>query len=337
MKAKCYKSGIKFEVSHFPYTLGERDYLAHPCFNLPTNKLVGLIPKYIARQLSEEDIKLLFLSLLDSTGLIRWDATATISLATCEKYLLPLADICLGIYNTKHPEKHFASLAITYENCKLTAIGEIIKGWQESKEALAIGYRHQDKMQISQQKEAALARIIRSSSKDLESYAARLAEWAANAAKFPERELTLEDGTKTTIAAYWKQIIRQCGAKNLNPWSIDKGDLLDIQEWLGEHLELGTIYSDAIFKLIDKTIKRQSNFLGIDLDVAATYTIVDGETSDCLVTASVANLIATAPTEEPRPEQFASKVDYLRAKGRWQIAQKAAAAQAAQAPNLLDL
>ena len=69
---------------------------------------------------------------------------------------------------------------------------------------------------------------------------------------------------------------------------------------------------------------KQQSYLGLgDIDVSGGYRILDAESS--VQDANIIAMIDNAPTHEPSINEYPSKIAYLRAKMRWQLAQSAKA------------
>jgi len=333
MKAICSYSAIPFEIQYFPFTLSsskEKDEsMYHPAFSLSTKRLTGLIPRYLDGSLSSTDTRLLFLSLLHSTGLVTFKTAAIPEDSIIEKNILSLASLATFIYTQDDVHSIFPSFIITRENASLEHISSLLKTWSETKDAINAGLRRIGEERESN-RERAMERLARASSKDLTTYAKRLADWADKAASFPTFLVSREDalGGIETIPCnlLWKEIIITCGEKNLNVWKINKGDLQDILDHLEDNLELGTLYSNALFKLLERTIDKQDNFLGIDL--SAPYEILSGAPSENATAAqkiednAILSMIEDAPKTEPVRADYVSYVSYLRDLGKWKTAQK---------------
>ncbi len=67
---------------------------------------------------------------------------------------------------------------------------------------------------------------------------------------------------------------------------------------------------------------KHSGFLGLtDLDSSSnTFQILNAE--DSVETANKLMMIQSAPTEEPKASQYATRIAYLRDKAKWDMAQR---------------
>jgi len=277
---------------------------------------------------------LLFLSILNSTGLVTFKTPAIPTDATINKHLIPLAQVAIFLSSRKDVKTSFPSFLICEDTYELDTIDILISSWNEIKESFSSIERKIGE-DTELKREASLNRLMRSQGKNLVTYAKRLADWVSIAASFPTYEITREDALggieRITCAQHWKEVIISCGDPNLNVWKINKGDIQDILDHLENNLELGTSYSNAIFRLLEKTIDRQDNFLGIDIDAPYTIlsatstngTISEGATQAQIIEDNaILSLINDAPKELPIQSAYPSKVAYLRALGKWNTAQR---------------
>jgi hypothetical protein len=338
MKYICSYSGLPLEVSHFSSQLSITDSanleLIHPIFYLPHSRLLGGLFRYeqdssiATKCLDTDSTKLLFLALLNSTTLIEWRCPAEVSLATCNKYMHRLAALSISLLTVPNLHRYFPRFVIDSDTCTLPRIKEWLSTWEEAKDELATGQRNYYRNQDIAAKERALAAILSSNSRDTTRYANRLANWVRDAAAFPTYDVTIlsPTGTKETIscADYWVSIIKQAGNPKTNIFTLDKGDILDILDHLEDNLELGTIYSNAIWKLLENTISKMDNFLGIDFE--NPYTIssdnTDINTINTNEAAAIAAITANVDISSiPVKSDYPTTVAYLQALAKYRLAQ----------------
>jgi hypothetical protein len=353
MKYICSYSGIPLEVSHFSSVLSITDStnleLIHPIFHLPHSRLIGglfryeqdkdIDARYIkSKCLDTDSTKLLFLALLNSTTLIEWRCPAQVSLATCNKYMHRLASLSISLLTVPNIHKYFPRFVIDSDTCTLPRIKEWLSTWEEAKEELSTGQRNYYRNQDIAAKERALAAILSNASRDTTKYASRLASWVRDAAAFPTYDVTVlgVSGKPETIscADYWVQLIKAAGNPKTNVFSLDKGDILDILDHLEDNLELGTVYSNAIWKLLENTIDRIDNFLGIDFE--NPYTITSSNTTINAINkeeiAVITNIIADVDINLGAPVRanYPTAVSYLQAMAKYRLAITQSSAQSAQ-------
>lgn len=328
MKILCGISGIEFTCEHFPGAFYSREAV-HPAFSIPQRKLLSYLKRWGNGELSSTDSYLLFLAALRSTELVSFrvpcirvpetDAIIAQNMEALMKTIVKLNTI-------SNPEEVFNQVVINTESRTLVEVEFWIKNWEEQFRDFKTGYVTAHDSRILNDKLVtrtnALARMIKNPHKSISNYSTQVADWASVAGAFPEFQIP-NPFTKlnTTLADYWKQIITRC-AKNEYLFTIPEKDLNELIEHCEEHIPIGSIYSNALFKLLRASKERKDNFLGLgDLDLSTTtYRILQADES--AEAAQIKAVIDSAPLEEPRQEQYPSKFQYIRAKSRWDQAQK---------------
>jgi hypothetical protein len=320
-KAICSKSGVEFEVSHFPYYFRKGE-LSHPVFILETKTLLGLVSKWANREFTETDTKLYFLALLNSTNLIEWRTYARPEMHICEANMEALIRMVAWIDTIKHPNLSMPKFAITKETANLANAKHWIEAWVTAKAEFENGYREYTINQKIIRREHALEKLIKDTHRTPESYAAHLAEWAAMVAQFPTFAVKI-DGKVMTCSDYWKDIIRKCGNTNYQTWKLDKNDLQELTEHIIDNVDHGSIFAAALLKLLRAATVRHSSFLGLEFTTGPNntgFTILDDNAS--IEQANIQALIAGAPETEPREFEYPTRIAYLRAKIRWEMASR---------------
>lgn len=319
---------------NIPFQKSAELKLTHPIFHVPQNYLLGAYADWLANKLTPEDSKLLFLAFLNSTTLIRWECPARPSLQTVATFMPQLVRLATDIITTPHPKDNFPAFVIDAENSELPRIKQWLSTWEDTRVELLDGLRSYYHSLDKSEKERALASIISSSSRDISSYSRRLANWACTASGFPTTQLLMDDGSTIPCSEYWIELIVKIANPKTNLFSLDKGDILDIQDHISEHLEVGTLFSNAIFSLLESTIDRMDNFLGIDF--ANPYQIVATGTNGRVTNpellameATERNLIASLTdgidtSVPPSPSSYPNKLDYIRAMAKYKLAISAA-------------
>lgn len=324
MKILCSISGIEFECSHFPGTFFSRE-IAHPIFHLPQKRLLSYTGKWASGELTRTDSYLLFLSLLHSSEQVEFRVPVFRNEHTDRIIALnmePLVRTLIKLNTVTAPSVVFPRFAITTETRYLTNVNHWIECWQDSYQSFLDGYRSAHESRKLIVREAALQRMIKNPHKDIRDYASQIADWASIAGEFPTF-LTRSPFNSLQIpcSEYWKAIIGRA-ARDEYLYQIPASDLQELLEHCEDKIPVGSIYSNALFKLLRHAQERQKNFLGLgDIDAGGnTYELLEEGT-----TAEAANLramIISAPTEKPRPEQYPNKFKYLQAKLKWDMAQK---------------
>lgn len=329
MQILCAYSSISFHVEHFPGVLSSRE-ACHPVFYVPQKKLLANLGKWASGGLTSTDSYLLFLSLLKSTDLvdfrvpaIRTERTDSIIAQNIE----PLARTVIKLNTVSNPAVCFPHYVISPDTKNLDNVRYWIENWRDSYQDFIDGkirdIEGREEWRKLQFREAALERLIKNPHRPVVSYAGQIADWAALAGAFPSHGTVPSPFTKLpiSISDYWKQLIELC-AHESKLFSIPRTDLQELLDHCEENIPVGTIYSNALFKIIRHALERQKSFLGLgDLDISrSTYEILNS--TDNVEDANLRGAIQSAPAEKPRPDQYPTKFEFLRAQLRWSMAQK---------------
>lgn len=329
MHILCAKSGIDFTCEHFPGYLSSGE-VSHPVFSLSQKKLLSYAGKWTNGGLTQIDSYLLFLALLDSTERVQWRTPAarvpeitdaivaqnmdSLILTVCKLNAVPIhADI-------------FPHFVIGPETKFLRNVNHWIEAWMEAHKEYQNAFRKSNIAETVSRRELALERMLKNPHRSIASYANQIAEWAAVAGTFPTFIVTPENPnssitTPISCAEFWKDIIIKCCTyKNLPP-KVAMYDLQDLIRHCEENIPPGSIYSHALFKVLRDTVKLKNNYLGTgDEPRRKTYEFL--EESKDVEDINIKAMIASAPIEEPKIEQFGSKFEFMKAKMRWQMAKK---------------
>jgi hypothetical protein len=331
MKILCSKSGIQFEVSHFPFSSSTNLGVSHPVFQLPQKKLLSLVPKWAGGEFTEVDSYLYFLALLDSTDLVEFRHPCKVTAETSSIVYNNMEDLIqiIGQMNLiQHPAAIFQRIAISPENNTLQNVHYWIENWETNLKDFSDGYQTFSERMDLNRREAALEKLIKSPYKEIQ-LATQIANWAEIAGQFPQFQVSTQFGT-LECNEYWKLIIRKC----INSESIFSIPLADIQELI-EHcentIEHGSIYAHTLMEILRNGATKNKNFLGLgDWDLSQSsinYLIVS---EDSVEKANLDLLVATAPTSEPRITDYPTKFEYLKAKSKWMLATQMNASTAKQ-------
>ena len=328
MKALCAISSVEFTVEHFPGYLSSREVM-HPVFHIPQKKLLSYLSQWSRPgAFTETDSYLLFLALLHSTELIhfrvpvyRHEKTPAIVANNMEA----LAQAVIKINTVTTPSFSFPQFAVTVETRYLTNIHHWIEDWHESYKEFQDGYRRASENEKLKRRSEALERLIKTPfASHTRKYGLAVAEWAAQAGSFPTFNIDnpFLAGTKCSIADYWKHIIvKACDETDI--YSINISDLNELLEHCEENVPVGTIQSHALFKALRSAKERQRNYLGmgeIQLPSGGGYSFVSDTSS--VEHANLQAMLSAAPSEEPKPSDYPTKIAYLRAKMRWELSRK---------------
>jgi len=323
--AICNKSGIEFIIQYFPYNFSEGE-IHHPIFSLTYAQLTApaLLGKWVRRELTEIDTKLYFLAILHSTDLVEWRTYARPSQSVCELNMEALLDIIDWQNTIQHPHLSMPRMAITQDTASLDNVRNWIAAWNSARSDFENGYKELSRNQLMMRKEDTLQRLIKEQQKELTDYAGILASWAELSAQFPTFTLNL-NGAHISCADYWKQILVTCAKTPAHIWRLDINDMRELLDHLEENLEHGSIYAHAVMSLIRKGIATHDNYLG--------FSIIDY--SEDIEQINLKILASDAPATMPMLHQYPNKILYLKAKIKYEQAQKMLAT-ATQAPVIGD-
>lgn len=325
MQILCAFSSITFSCDHFPGSLTSRESY-HPIFNLPQKKLLSYTHKWATSELTETDSYLLFLAALKSTDLVHFRVPAVITPFTSSiiaNNMEHLMKVIPKLNTVREPSRHFPNYVISPETKTLANVNHWISNWNDSYDEYKSGKgRDYDERKLVQ-KEAAIERLIHSKHIPLHRYSKQIADWAAIAGNFPTFNIKSPfTGLEISCADYWKQIIQKCASEN-SLFSIRRTDIIELQEHCEDNIPIGTIFSNKLFSILRYALEKQKNFLSLgDFDIPGkgkpNYQLL--EESDTIEDANIRAMIQSAPEIEPTPDKYPTKLAYMKAKVRWDMA-----------------
>ncbi len=328
MRILCAYSGIEFTCEHFPATLHNRE-TCHPIFYLPQKKLIGYIGKWSAGELTPTDSYLLFLAVLKSSDLVDFRLPAIRSERTdsiIAQNMEALIKTTIRLNTVINPAVHFPSYVISAETRNLDNVQYWIQNWKDSYQDFIDGKGKEYDTHRLVHREAALERMIRSPHKPISSYASQIAEWASSAGSFPSfQTVNRMTGTNQSCNDYWKHIIIAASSEE-KIFSINRNDLEEVLEHCETEISYGSIFSNALFKILRTALERQKNFLGLgDIGIGVpSFTILSG--ADNVEAANMQVLMDSAPLELPIRENYpatpAGKFAYMKAKMQYDMNKK---------------
>ena len=330
MKILCSYSSVEFTCEHFPASLFSGE-TSHPIFTLPQKKLLSYAGKWASgTALTPTDSYLLFLATLRSTDLVLFRVPAIRTIQTSAliaQHMEELFKTVNRLSTVQNPGVAFPTFVISKETRGLENIAYWLDDWNEAYLDFNSGKRREYDDRKMLHRELALQRLIKTPHKSLQQKSSAIAEWAAIAGSFPTFALVDPfTGNQTLCADYWKKLIIKCANED-TLFSVAQKDAQEILEHCEEHIAAGSIYSHLLFKILRSAISRQENFLGLgDRDIQrSTYEILTS--TDNVEDANIRAMIQSAPEQEPKPEKYGSKFEFMRAKFRWEMAQKYAKAE----------
>lgn len=322
MKAICALSSVEFSIQHVPMGLQSRETW-HPVFDASSEQLLDCISKFWPEKLPPIDSYLIYLSLLKSTGKMRFHIPAIRTAKTdsiIAQNMEYLVSVIAQINAIQTPGLELPSFVITTETRGLENSHYWIQSWESSIRDFHDGYQAamlHDRIITKQQ---VMERFIKDPSKSPANYANILSEWAALAGGFPVSE-TLVSGEYIPLSDYWKTLIKRA-CRNEALFSIDDSDLQELIDHCEENIDHGSIYAFTLMKCLRDARDRKKSYLGLgDIDIStSTYRILGSE--DTAERANVLAMIDSAPAAKPIESNYPSKVAYLRAVFRWQAAEQ---------------
>lgn len=324
MKVICSLSSIEYTVEHFPASLSSRE-VSHPIFSIPQKKLLSYLGKWAASELTPTDSYLLFLAILNSSDLVEFRVPAIRTPNTdsiVAQSMEHLAKCVSRLNAVTNPAVSFPRYVISPDTKTLSNVKHWIENWNKSYQDFKDGYSKQEDSRKLITRETALERLIKNPHLPVSSYASKIAEWASVAGSFPTyNTISPFTGLRISMSDYWKDIIYKVSREE-SIFSVPQVDIEDLLEHCEQNISIGTIYSNALFKVLRHAIEKQKNFLGLgDMDLSrGKYQILSVD--DSTESANFKALIDSAPEHEPTIDQYPNKIAYLKAKLRWQMAKK---------------
>lgn len=351
MKLICRYSGIEWNIPNcFGNLPGKNASIVqtHPVFHLPIKTLLAQMGRWSAsfdpnnkNPMTVEERKLLFLALLHSTGLIHWRAVANIAVETADKHMERLARFLNYYEAVQAPEKVFPQFVLGHSNRALHDIGMCIEAWSNSLTEFKSGMETARLIQKLQVRERALEKLINSSltnnSSDHTRYTNQLAAWALDVtAPLPSgyasrKEFELASKVFNDTRDYWTSLF---GLRGMEIYTARTADLEELQDWLVAHMpksQWGNLYSDAVMRRVNLLVARNRAGLNFGLDIpnASDIDIEELEArpfnilpDDEVEEHNTALAALRSPMKEPIIADYASKIDYLRAKAAYVLATK---------------
>jgi len=318
----CPYSGFQLQASYVPLTLQGRA-LAHPIFYASSKQLFKLYARFSKGELDTKSSYLLFLALLNQTDMVKWSEPCQYLGAKTDKlvisYMHSLVTVLWETDVIEHPSFKQTGYIFSEDNNNLDLSGgpDWIATWQANIEDFKDGYVTTIQREKLLKVEKQVERVILSNT-DPRVVASSVARWAAIAGSFPKDKVDS-----------WKRIIRKC-YNHEAMFSTPRSELLALKEYCELNIEAGTIHFHKLMEVLTEGIARHDGFLGIDISsaVEATYEILPDDASK--EETAMAALIHTAPKEKPRESEYPSKIAYLRAKMKWEAAQRHASEEPKQ-------
>lgn len=311
MRVYCQYSGVEYDVSGFG---GTKLTYVHPIFSAEPRWLLSRIGSWAAQKFNPEESKLLFLALLHTTELVEFRATALPDNTIVQQNMEALSRIVAWMLGINRVHLVMPKFVVQPDNRKLQNVRHWIENWYEARKHFEDGFNRQLQDKKLADKEQALERLIKNSQRTTEDYAGLLATWALQASNAPKG-----------IHEYWRELF--C-LKGLKVYSAKTVDLQELLEHLEENLQHGSIFAYNALKHIRTLLKKNQAGLNYGLGItdddlaeieSSPFRIVEGSVEEH----NIAVVASGAPEFEPKSSDYPSRIQYLRAKAAWELAQKA--------------
>ena len=355
----CAYSGLEVKTSHFPLYLSARTNTTatHPIFHAPQKTLLSYAGKWSNRELSSHETYLLFLALLNSTELVHFRVPAQFTSrelleteygasytnlgtdAITNANMEFLMRTIVGMNRITAPLT-FPQIIITPETCSLWNAKHWIESWDAVLKDYAEGSRKSAIREEFKNRELALARLIKSSFRKPESYATLLADWTDDVVGFPTFMVTNLTGEQIPLNSYYKDIIIHAARGEFH--KINKPDLFEMMDCIFDSMDFsleksentgaGSIHSFTLFQILKETKKHFQTFVDcsrpavVKRPIGETWRFAEEgeeETEETEFAPGLQKLIAETPKEKPEQVNFSSRVEYIKAKIKWDAAQTA--------------
>jgi hypothetical protein len=266
MIVTCRYSGVEFKVPNFPNLRVNGE---HPLFHVPLKTLLSRTKEWSAGRMNAEECRILFLSLLNSTGLVKFDVTAIPSNDIVQRNMEGIIFVAGWTdaisTNMKLLRETIPQYRISNATRGLDNINHWIAKWNEAKDDWQDGYRNAQIKKMMMQRGEALEKLIRSPYKNKEDYGIKYGRWALSAAKMGKDDERYER---------YLDIFRKKGIELI---AVDKNDIREVIEFLEINLAdyVGTILHNGTMTYIRGQLNRNENALTEYLDKSPSGVSLD--------------------------------------------------------------
>lgn len=318
MRVYCKYSGTEFAVDTFTQKMHVEGI--HPIFFTPLKALLNRAGDWAAGRLNEKESKLLFLALFHNTELVDFRTTAHPEHRIVQLNMEVLLKFINWHTNISSPQLKLPRFVITPDTASLNNCRHWLEAWNDCRKNWENNYQIYTARKRVADKEAALERLIKSATRNPESYAGTLAAWAMEAGNVPK-----------FLREYWTDLFK---LKGIAVYSARGADLEELVEHMEEHLEVhtGTIYAHAVLRHIRILLAKNRagiNFgLGMPDEELEKLDLLEMQNNpfkiveDDVETYNREVAASTAPLREPVKQDYPNLVAFLRAKAAWILAQK---------------
>ena len=320
MRVTCRYTGLSFTSSTFSKVrfVGE-----HPLMNAPLDTLLSRTANWSNGELTVVEQYVLFVALLKSTELVKFNVPIQPRRDVVSRNMERLIKCAawIGFIRTK---TYLPSYVINPENSHLPNLHMWLESLEDAKEAYKNNYWSITQLERLEARNNALERMIKSPNRNEHRFTGVLADWALTASK---ADVKLD---KERLE-YWRAIIRARGNELASIPLDDIRDVLDYMELNLDSYKSGIFAREAIFHLRKLVAKKESgDFFGIGFDYDNYQVDLEDALenpfkllpSDSPQHRHIKQISAEAPTEEPKRDDYATSFEYLKAKAKYNIAQR---------------
>lgn len=353
MQIYCKYSGVAFSTDQFPSIKNFTGHACHPLFYAPQSTLISLTEPWLLGEFDARESRLLFLSLLNSTGMVEFNTIAKPSDGIIETNMEPLLKLINWHSKISRAQFILPKFSITPYNAELSEIYHWIESWNDIKEEWKTAYRASKLRAALEEQEEVLHKLINSHTRSIQSYSSRLAEWAITATRSSQptaNELDQENR--------WRDLFNLKSADDI--CRADHDDLLDLYEYMETNLDhyASQTYAQVVMKHlrtlltvneggIEKLLGISDDFIleDFDLDAAlarrAKYRFIDAEDRAEFGETSIEKhnkqvIASGAPASRPIRGNFGNAIEYYKAMAAWNIAARMAPPAGNAANKQLD-
>lgn len=344
MQIYCKYSGVAFSTDQFPAIKNFTGHACHPLFYAPQATLISLTEPWLLGEFDARESRLLFLSLLNSTGMVEFNTIARPSDGIIETNMEPLLRLINWHSRVSRAQFILPRFSITPYNADLTEIYHWIESWNDIKEEWKTAYRASRLRAALEEQEEVLHKLINSHTRSIQSYSSRLAEWAITATRSVNPTANEIDQENR-----WRELFSLKSADSI--CAADHDDLLDLYEYMETNLDhyasqtyaqvvmkhlrtILTVNEGGIEKLLGMQVEGDDFILeDFDLDAALAkrtkYRFIDAEDRAADQETSIEKhnkkvIASSAPSAKPMRHEYASTIEFLKAMSRYNIASKLA-------------
>jgi len=308
MKLTCSISGVTVTASSSFGRLWKEYSTKHPVFQLPAPRLWKLAHSQAStpeqwKKLTAEEQKLLFLALLNESGLLHWNCAASPSASLINSLFPRVYQFCAWKSALRAPRKfpHFSVSVLTADMRSLPA-------WLEECEEIradeftALTLREKQKVQSEvDERLSILQRRSVQSAGALSRYRNKLADWAIAEAEVPNTYVSTEGGRARKQALSLRDLVRQIlVCPNEEIFTVNESDLSYLSDYFSLNLPLGSLASFAVHeRLRELQGLKQSELSDFEMLFEIPERTVAGTASEARAVAEQsANSTANSQTEQ---------------------------------------